>query len=168
MKCLACCCYIYCSPEEMYSKEEYEKFRAEQFNLILNNAIISKQENYDTPNAEQISKRATPMNEKPKRVSINQAKSTQIWRNIYPNSFEGICKLCSEGKVSMEDGGSWERSHVKAHAKGGDSSIENFRPLCRGCNRAMGKKSIQQYAKEKYPKRYKEILKDLKLDDDLQ
>lgn len=140
MKCI--CCFIYCSCEEMEVKNYVPTTYAR---TELNNDPIIE------------------LNPKRKRKSINRRTYTKIWLKLYPGLFSGVCKLCNTNEISLTDTSSWEASHIIPFSKGGDETLENLIPLCKNCNRSMGKKTVQDYAKEKYPSDYKNILIELKV-----
>jgi 5-methylcytosine-specific restriction endonuclease McrA len=63
--------------------------------------------------------------------------------------------------MSLENRKEWEVSHVIPFSKGGDEDIENLRPLCRTCNRAMRNISLQDFCREKYPETCEQIFANL-------
>lgn len=101
--------------------------------------------------------------EKRKRKSITRRLYTKVWIKLYPGILSGYCKLCRVNEISLTDTSSWEASHIVPFSAGGDETLENLVPLCKNCNRRMGKKTVQEYAMEKYPSDYKKILSDLKI-----
>ena len=99
-----------------------------------------------------------------KRKAISFQMRVDVWELIYPNAFNGICKLCEKNKIFLKESGTWEVSHIKPFSKGGDEILENLRPLCRFCNRSMGYKTLQEYCFSKYGKeKANEILENLKI-----
>lgn len=160
MRC--CCCYIYCSFDEIEKEKDNSP--------TLNSTFLSKTTSLQVSmNGTPASDSSTPFNEtiskkkRPKRKHMNRSDIVTVWRILYPESFEGKCKLCREKDVIMAKSETWEISHVQAFAEGGKDSEDNLRPLCRTCNRSMGKNSIQEYCKKKFPNEYKEILEGLKI-----
>jgi len=58
-------------------------------------------------------------------------------------------KKGTDGK--MDYTGVWEIGHVKAHAEGGNEELDNLRPICKMCNRKMGKMHMVEYCKKNVP-----------------
>jgi 5-methylcytosine-specific restriction endonuclease McrA len=97
-----------------------------------------------------------------KRRKYSVSDTARIWKSVFGGTMAGICKLCNEARLSFETRtgiDAWEISHVIPHRDGGsDEDLANLRPLCRGCNRSMGKREFKSFAFEKYAERYDEIL----------
>lgn len=67
----------------------------------------------------------------------------QVWRNHFGNeSMFGTCNVCNQHIHYID---SYECGHIVAEANGGATSIHNLVPLCRPCNRGMGKMNLHQY-----------------------
>jgi 5-methylcytosine-specific restriction endonuclease McrA len=125
---------------------------------IPNNTSIGTEISPERLNETKIKK-----NTAPRRKALNRGEMVKVWKSLYPDTSLGKCKLCRTNTLDMEDSKSWEIAHVKAFAEGGTETLDNLRPLCRTCNRSMGKKSVQDYCKAKFPDDYKDRLDDLKL-----
>jgi 5-methylcytosine-specific restriction endonuclease McrA len=55
-------------------------------------------------------------------------------------------------------------AHVLSHHHGGEETLDNLRPICKSCNRAMGKMHMVEYIKNNVPShRISTTLKRLKL-----
>lgn len=77
-----------------------------------------------------------------KRPFIPFALREQVWKKAATNLTDnGECFTCGKGLkfVDMECG------HIKAHALGGPSTIDNLMPVCRTCNRDMGIMDLFEY-----------------------
>lgn len=98
-----------------------------------------------------------------KRKALNLGDVIKVWKFIYDENFDGICKICDKTEMSLENRQSWEISHIIAFSNGGDESLENLRPLCRSCNRSMRNVSLKEYCEKNYPERCQEIFQALKL-----
>lgn len=96
-----------------------------------------------------------------KRKTYGVGDIVKIWKSVFPDTMEGTCKLCDESRISLETrsgADAWEVSHVIPHRDGGSERIENLRPLCRSCNRSMGKTEFKAFAFQQYPERFDEII----------
>lgn len=101
-----------------------------------------------------------PQERKRKQYSVSD--TAKIWKSVFGSTMEGVCKLCGENRLAFETRtgvDAWEISHIIPHKDGGsDEDLNNLRPLCRSCNRSMGKRDFKSFAFEKYAERYDEIL----------
>lgn len=82
--------------------------------------------------------------------SVSKQRRDEVW-NYYVGRLvcEIDCPCCGRNKIHMMEG--WECCHVVSHADGGGREVANFRVLCRGCNRSMGKRNMWDWMKEYYP-----------------
>lgn len=83
----------------------------------------------------------------PPRKPIPKHIRDGVWTKYHGNKKLGICYCC--GKEINRYGGSWHCSHVRAHSKDGDLSIDNLRPCCRHCNLSMGDQNMYVYIQQK-------------------
>ena len=83
------------------------------------------------------------------RKAIGKALRELVWMKYMGNKTQGKCYCCKIKPIHFID---FEVGHNKAVAKGGKNHISNLRPICRGCNRGMGTKSIEWYRKEHFAK----------------
>ena len=60
------------------------------------------------------------------------------------NSSIGNCFCCQDEIDSKH----FECGHVIAKSKGGDTSIDNLRPVCSLCNKSMGTKNMMVYMEQ--------------------
>ena len=86
--------------------------------------------------------------EKPKRKSIPKTLKNDVWdKYIGREKGVGNCEVCS-GEIECR---SFHCGHVKSVKDGGDTIIENMRPICGTCNTSMGTENLFEF-KEKYYK----------------
>jgi hypothetical protein len=87
-----------------------------------------------------------PKNEKrkaiPKRIR-ELVWNTYVGRNI--GTTKCFCCNDEDKLISQMD---FEAGHIISHANGGKATVENLRPICRGCNASMGKKNMNDYMRE--------------------
>jgi 5-methylcytosine-specific restriction endonuclease McrA len=85
---------------------------------------------------------------KPKRKSIPKTLKNDVWdKYIGREKGVGNCEVCS-GEIECR---SFHCGHVKSVKEGGDTIIENMRPICGTCNTSMGTENLFEF-KEKYYK----------------
>ncbi|HLC95996.1 MAG TPA: HNH endonuclease signature motif containing protein [Candidatus Nanoarchaeia archaeon] len=87
---------------------------------------------------------------KPKggRTACPKAVKETVWRRYNGNRMHGKCYVC-KCPVPFTN---FEVGHNKAHSSGGKWSVGNCRPICRSCNRSMGKMSIEAFKKKYFTK----------------
>ncbi len=66
----------------------------------------------------------------------------QVWKKCNPNTGDlGVCYTCCNDLYFRD----MECGHVKAHALGGDISVDNLMPVCKSCNKDMGIMDLHEY-----------------------
>ena len=83
-----------------------------------------------------------------KNQRITKKRREEVWdRWIGESVGVSLCMLCN--KIEMKQGGcnQWDCGHVISRCNGGKVSIENLRPICKGCNASMGKNNMDDYCK---------------------
>lgn len=81
-----------------------------------------------------------------KRKKIPKAIRTLVWNKyIGADITAAKCLCCREEKISHTN---WHCGHVHSEAKGGDTTINNLRPICAPCNSSMGTKSMNEFMEE--------------------
>ena len=89
------------------------------------------------------SRQVTP---KKKKERIPAHIKTIVWRTYIGNEKpEAKCYCCKHETVDIRN---FECGHVVAEAKGGPLTVDNLRPICRGCNGAMGTMSMEEYCQK--------------------
>ena len=81
-----------------------------------------------------------------KKVAIPKHVKTLVWdKYIGSDKAEAPCVSCRTKTISIRN---FHCGHVLAEANGGDSTIQNLRPICAPCNLSMGKRSMNEFTKE--------------------
>lgn len=76
------------------------------------------------------------------RMHIPYIIRDQVWKKCNPMSGElGTCFTCCNDLYFRD----MECGHIKAHALGGDISIDNLMPICKHCNKDMGIMNLFEY-----------------------
>jgi len=84
-----------------------------------------------------------------KRSPIPVALRNAVW-NAYaggPEVGEVSCACCETAKITQQ---TFECGHVIAAANGGECTVDNMRPVCRGCNRSMGKSNMHEFKRKHF------------------
>ena len=83
---------------------------------------------------------------KKKKERIPAHIKTIVWRTYIGNEKpEAKCYCCRHETIDIRN---FECGHVVAEAKGGPLTVDNLRPICRGCNGAMGTVSMEEYCQK--------------------
>lgn len=98
-----------------------------------------------------------------KRKTFNFGERIMVWQMLYHDQSQAICHLCKLREVILANTSSWEIAHVMPWSLGGADTPDNLRPICRYCNRSMKDKHFKDYALEKYPQRFEEIVEVFRL-----
>lgn len=83
----------------------------------------------------------------PHRKAIPGEIKDRVWVKYHGGKIMGRCYCCGE-KIEKYNRG-WHCSHVLAHAKKGETVVDNLRTCCRKCNLSMGDQNLYVYIKEK-------------------
>ena len=85
-----------------------------------------------------------------KRKKIPKHIKMLVWKKYFgAETAVGKCYVCGE-PIHISN---FEVGHNRAVAKGGSDDINNLRPICRGCNLAMGTMSIEDFKKKYFSKK---------------
>ena len=98
--------------------------------------------------ARRMSEKVKVERETKKRKSIPKTVRDKVWNDAFgERSGVGPCACCNR-EITQQ---SFECGHVIAHARGGSDSPGNMRPLCRACNRSMGKRDMDEFKSSHFP-----------------
>lgn len=88
---------------------------------------------------------------KPRRKTISAPIRRKVW-NMYIGEEVGKskCMCCNDITITPF---MFECGHVISDHDGGNASVENLRPICCLCNRAMGSKNMEVFMTEKFFKK---------------
>jgi hypothetical protein len=80
--------------------------------------------------------------EKNTRMIIPYIIREQVWKKCNTNTSDlGICFTCCNDLYFRD----MECGHIKAHALGGDITLDNLMPVCKTCNKDMGIMDLFEY-----------------------
>ncbi len=85
----------------------------------------------------------------PRKPSIPSGVRDDLWERYFgPETTIGTCFVCGR---QLDKRDNYEVGHYISTAEDGTDDIENLRPVCRSCNRSMGKMSIPDFKRKYYP-----------------
>ena len=91
------------------------------------------------------------------KKKITKNLRANVWKTYMGDVSEAPCFCCRKNKIKALDG--YECGHVIAESKGGETTLENLRPICHECNRngngGMGTQNMRDYIESKYPQHLK-------------
>jgi hypothetical protein len=87
-----------------------------------------------------------------RKKTIPASLKTAIWKK-YIGADKGVypCWCCEEAEMDKRE---FHAGHVIPESKGGQSSIENLRPVCASCNLSMGNRHMMDFIRDYFPARY--------------
>ena len=77
-----------------------------------------------------------------KREPIPKCVRNALWINYFKKLREGLCQCCKRETISI---GNFHAGHIKAHANGGSTSLDNLVPICMLCNCSMMKHDLNEF-----------------------
>lgn len=90
-----------------------------------------------------------PKKSKIKRKTIPKKLKNMIWdKNIGKKFGIGKCYCCSE----EIDSKNFEAGHIISVKNGGETTLDNLKPICSCCNKSMGVENLEDF-KQKYMKK---------------
>ena len=95
-----------------------------------------------------IAKKLTPVEtpaKKMKSKTIPKKIRNLVW-NLYIGKKigESKCVCCDRSSIDKAE---FQCGHILARAHGGSDTIDNLRPICGGCNAAMGVQNMEDYCR---------------------
>lgn len=68
-----------------------------------------------------------------------------VWTYYFGDTIQPqYCMCCNTNIISISN---FERGHVRSRLEGGDFTIENLKPICKGCNTSMGSYDLGEFMK---------------------
>lgn len=78
-----------------------------------------------------------------KKASIPSALRANVWNHYCGiNNGVALCFCCNHEPITRTN---HQDGHVEAEAKGGETTLENLRPICQNCNVSMGTKNMEEF-----------------------
>lgn len=77
-----------------------------------------------------------------KKVAIPKRTRDLTWVTHNGKVFESPCWSCNDVITVFN----FEAGHIQAERTGGETNINNLRPVCSGCNRSMGTRNMREFA----------------------
>ena len=91
-----------------------------------------------------------------RRKTIPLRLRKEVWDTTQnPKATEGKCTVCRSTVHILN----FECAHIKAHAEGGETTVNNLVVCCNLCNRSMGKMNLYEYMKTYHPENLKYLPK---------
>lgn len=80
------------------------------------------------------------------KKNIPQALRKKVWIKCVGEKFTGACYTCGS-KITVYD---WHCGHVHAEAAGGETHVDNLRPVCSTCNLSMGTQNMEDFKRKHF------------------
>ena len=132
--------YNYIDYKEYMNEEPMPFYETEKFS-IQNNVIYSlKNNNF----VDFLCNTTTPHhNFKHKKSSIQSNLRIAVWYKEFKFNETGNCPICNYN-IKMGKNG-FHCGHIISESNGGQTNLENLRPICANCNYKMGKMNWDDY-----------------------
>jgi 5-methylcytosine-specific restriction endonuclease McrA len=86
----------------------------------------------------------------PEPIQIIKKRREEVWDTWIGPSIGIInCLVCNKVPIKQGACNGWDCGHVTSRKNDGNISVENLRPICKGCNSSMGALNMKEYC-EKY------------------
>ena len=98
---------------------------------------------HETPKSNEAIK--VPLKRKRKKV-IPKTLKRQVWEtHIGREKGTGLCFCCKRQTIQQIE---FHCGHYISEANGGQTTLENLRPICAQCNLSMGSKNMDEFMKK--------------------
>jgi hypothetical protein len=77
-----------------------------------------------------------------KRKKISQKERKMVWEKDFKDCIKGICKVCNKVEININ---TFHCGHIISHKNGGETCLENLKPICVCCNNKMGTMNLYEY-----------------------
>jgi hypothetical protein len=105
------------------------------------------------------------------RKNISSKLKQKTWQLMFYGQEKAICAMCGDKEMLREEGTTWEVSHIipfndleDEKKLSEEEMLENLRPLCRTCNRTMGKRNFVEYSYSHYRLKFDSLMNTFKID----
>lgn len=113
------------------------KYKAEDYCFDWVRLIILNEKGENIAVKKKVSKRKKTI---PKNIK------NMVWDRYFgENVGKHLCFCCNKNWIRQN---SFEAGHFIAESKGGETNVENLRPICKECNGSMGSKDMGEFMKE--------------------
>ena len=124
------------------------KIELEKLEVSLKNEISNVKSKYS--NLKKELREKYPKKKKEKKKTIPKTLKNDVWdKYIGKTKGVGPCTCCSK-EIEQR---SFHCGHVKSEYNGGNTNIENLRPLCSICNTSMSTQNLFEFKNEYYPQK---------------
>ena len=72
----------------------------------------------------------------------------QVWKKEFENEYEGVCPFYRCTNIIHNGLNGFHSGHVISEFNGGETTIDNLRPICSRCNSRMGITNWNEYEKK--------------------
>jgi hypothetical protein len=86
-----------------------------------------------------------------KRTNLTVVDTLRLktWLNLNLLRRQALCYCCRQVTMDMLSS-DWHTGHIVSDKNGGTKTVKNLRPVCSGCNIAMGHQEMHDYMQKKY------------------
>lgn len=84
-----------------------------------------------------------------KKKAIPKILKDLVWKTYIGEKYSCLCLICNNEKISAP---SFDCAHVEAEVNGGDTILENLRPICKSCNNSMSTMNMKDFCMKYFPK----------------
>lgn len=106
-----------------------------------------------------------PTHDLKKRPHISKELSTMVWQKYHNVKLSEKCPIYGCNRImDIHISNSWQCGHIKSFNNGGETTIDNMKPICPDCNRKMSDMDWTEY---EYVLMKKKILEDYEYFDDI-
>jgi hypothetical protein len=78
-----------------------------------------------------------------KKKAINKRLRYAVWKEYMGEVYSGLCYCCAQTRIDVT---CFQAGHVVAEARGGETTIQNLRPICGLCNQSGSVNHMRDFA----------------------
>lgn len=131
--------------KKYYTNYNEKNYYSEDIKCIKNNKILFLLKNVNFLDCF-IKNESLFHKKKIKKKSIPKILKDKCWEKNYKNTLTIQCPIPHCGKVlNKYETSNWHAGHIISESNGGETVVDNLRPICKDCNLSMGKKNWTDY-----------------------
>jgi hypothetical protein len=141
-----------------YYNENSEMFYKDEHTCVKNGIIISLKNNNFINYL--IDSKTVPdhFKFKNKKKTISPKLRIQVWKKYFGDEYEGVCPFYKCETILNSGLNGFHCGHIISEFNGGETNLENLKPICSKCNSKMGTEDWKTYEK-KFKKEYRQTKK---------
>jgi len=141
-----------------YYNENSDNFYKDEYTCVKNGIILSLKNNNFIDYLIDSKKTPDHYKFKNKKKAISPKLRIQVWKKQFGDENEGVCPFYKCDSLINNGLNGFHCGHIISEFNGGETNLENLKPICSKCNSKMGTEDWKTFEK-RYKKEYRQSKK---------